>query len=209
MRLTDFLIWRQHGLSKNFLLNETNVIFKDVNTSIDFQGWGTLDEGRYDDFVSKYKFPDNSEFSKKDRDDIRENIPKPQVLIQKVENCCRPIIAMYLYVKSQLTGDSVMHIRSINKFEQMWVPYFFTFQGYRRSNPKVIRKDSFQYCQSEDLNFTYSFTEENVNTSARLRILTFSLGDHILMWYVFDREDEKLHQHEIEELINNINTPMP
>src|SRR5688572_25617394 len=159
MKLTDFLISRQHGRSKNILIENKTILLQDINAIIELHDWSFYDMNRFNDFIAKYIFPKNEEFSKKDREGIRQNIPTPQILIQREDDTSEgsgPLIAMYLYQKSQLTGDSLLHIRSINKFEQMWVPYFINLRVSQRNNPKVFKRGFYEYCQSSDIEFTYS-----------------------------------------------------
>jgi hypothetical protein len=137
MKLIDFLISRQHGLSRNISIDNERIRFHDIQMTLEIKDWNILEIEKFRDFISKYTFPKNEELSKTDRNGIRSNIPEPQVLIRKKieeqsEN--NPVIAMYLYEKSQLTSDSLLHIRSINKFEQMWLPYFINYRPERRDN---------------------------------------------------------------------------
>jgi hypothetical protein len=191
MKLTDFLISRQHGLSKNIFIENKTILLQDINAVVELRDWNFCDMNQFNDFKSKYIFPKNEEFSKKDREGIRQNIPTPQILIQREGRTSdsRPLIAMYLYHKSQLTGDSLLHIRSINKFEQMWAPYFINFVSMKRNNPKVFKREFHEYCQSSDMEFTYSSSDNSKTNSGRLRILSFAFNDYVLLMYVFDNYD--------------------
>jgi hypothetical protein len=207
MKLTDFLISRQHGLSKNIVYKDQTIYLEDINSAFQIDDWNFCDANRFENFISKYAFPKNEEFSKKDRERIQQNIPRPQILIQK--NCetsegGSPIIAMYLYQKEHLTGDSLLHIRSINKLEQMWLPYFINVRLFKRGNPRVFRKDFYEYCQSGDIEFTYQFFDAPTIDSARLRIVTFGFKDHVLLAYAFDKMDNELTQEELNVFVNPI-----
>jgi hypothetical protein len=207
MNLTDFLISRQHGLSENIVVENETVLLKDINAVIELHHWSFCDIKRFNDFVSTYTFPKNEEFSKKDRDGIRQNIPRPQILIKKQDGTPRgnnPIIAMYLYQKAQLTGDTLLHIRSINKFEQMWIPYFVNLQTFQRSNPRIIKKEFYEYCQSSEMEFTYKFLYDSKVDSARLRIITFAFNNYILLMYVFDKNENELTQEDLNLFIDSI-----
>ncbi|MBS1635685.1 MAG: hypothetical protein JST26_07155 [Bacteroidetes bacterium] len=199
MKLTDFLISRQQGLSKNITVDNETIYFNDIDTTLEIKGWDHIDKQKFRDVVSKYRFPENEEFSKKDWDGIRHNIPEPQVLIQKHDG---PVVAMYLYQKSRLTGDTSLHIRSINKFEQMWLPYFINFKPERRDNPKVYKRQFFEYCQSMDINFKYSFADSQFEHEARVRILSFAFNSCVLLMYVFDKGN--LTQDELLVFIENM-----
>jgi len=207
MKLTDFLISRQYGLSKNIVFKDQTIIFDDINSAFLLGDWNLYDVNRFDDFISKYVFPKNEEFSKKDREGIRQNIPRPQILIRKKIETSEgnsPIIAMYLYQKEQLIGDSLLHIRSINKFEQMWIPYFINSRPFKRDNPKVFKKEFYEYCQSGDIEFTYQFSDAPTIDSARLRIVTFGFKGHVLLAYVFDKPDNELTQEDLNLFVNSI-----
>jgi len=82
-----------------------------------------------------------------------------------------PLIGMYLYGKEQLTGDSILNVRSVNKFEQMWIQYFINLKLSRRDNPKSYTKEFFEYSISGDLNFNYALSGDQSIFTARLRIL--------------------------------------
>ncbi|MCC6371263.1 MAG: hypothetical protein IT236_09690 [Bacteroidia bacterium] len=205
MKLTDFLISRQHGLSKNILVDGESIFFNDIKTTLEIKDWKRVDVQIFRDFVSKYTFPKNEEFSKKDRDGIRNNIPEPQILIQKAvdgQTDNSPLIAMYLYQKSQLTGDSLLHIRSINKFEQMWLPYFINFNPTKRDNPKVQKKDFYEYCVSTDINLQYTNSDSPEINNARLRVLSFAFNSYVLLMYAFDKNN--LTQEDLLTLANNL-----
>lgn len=207
MKLTDFLISRQYGLSDNVIVDDKAILFKDVNAKMDLQNWSVLESIKFSDFISQYEFPKNEEFTKKDKEGIRQNIPRPQILIQKnnsMSNNNAPLIAMYLYKKAQLTGDSLLHIRSINKFEQMWFPYFINLNLSKRDNPKVFKKGFYEYCQSGDINFNYNKINDKTNQTARLRILSFAFNQNILLMYVFDRHQNELDQDALNVLLDSI-----
>jgi len=207
MKLTDFLISRQHGLSKKILIENKTILLQDINAIIELHDWSPNDMNRFKLFIAKYIFPKNEEFSKKDREGIRQNIPTPQILIQREGGTAEgsgPLIAMYLYQKQQLTGDSLLHIRSINKVEQMWVPYFINLSLFQRINPKVIKGGFYEYCQSSDMEFTYSSSEESKISAARLRIISFAFNDFVLLMYVFDNSDNELKQDDLNTFAESI-----
>jgi hypothetical protein len=205
MKLTDFLISRQYGLSRNISIDHEKIHFHDIQITMKIKDWNIVEIQKFHDFISRYTFPKNEELKKDDRKGIRSNIPEPQILIQKKteqlsENS--PIIAMYLYEKSQLAGDSLLHIRSINKFEQMWLPYFINFRLERRDNPRVHKGQLFEYCQSTDINFSYSLSDSQLENDARIRILSFAFNSYVLLMYIFDKDN--LPQEEILTFIDNI-----
>ncbi|MCR9017066.1 hypothetical protein [Aquiflexum gelatinilyticum] len=205
MKLTDFLISRQHGLSRNISKDNERIRFHDIHTTLEVNEWNILQIECFRDFISKYTFPLNEELSKTDRNGIRSNIPEPQVLIQKKikeKSESNPVIAMYLYEKSQLAGDSVLHLRSINKFEQMWLPYFINFRPERRDNPKVHKRQFFEYCQSTDINFKYSLSDSQFESDGRVRTLSFAFNSYVLLMYVFDKDN--LTQEELLTFIDNL-----
>lgn len=205
MKLTDFLTSRQHGLSRNILIDNERIHFHDIQTIFEIKDWNIIEIQKFHDFISKYTFPKNEELTKTDRNGIRSNIPEPQVLIRKkiegqIENS--PVIAMYLYEKSQLTGDSFLHIRSINKFEQMWLLYFINSRLERRNNPRVHKRQHFEYCLSTDINFSYSLSNSQIENEVRVRILSFAFNSYVLLMYVFDKDN--LPQEELLTFIDNI-----
>ena len=205
MDLMQFLKSRKHGLSDNIYVNENTILLKDIYTEITLNNWLLSDINKFDDFLSKYTFPENDELSKKHKNEVYKYIPRPQVIIEKksypqIE--ANPIIALYLYQKEFLTGNSPLHTRSINKFEQMYIPYFVKTLS-TRNNPQIIRKDNYEYCQSADFNFDYDLIN-NTKGSARLRILTFSFNKHVLFMYVFDKKTHELTQGELDSFIEQI-----
>lgn len=207
MKLTNFLISRQHGLSENIVIENETILLHDINAAIELRNWSLYDMRLFNDFISRYIFPKNEEFSKKDREGLRENIPRPQILIQRRDGTSersRPLIAMYLYHKSQLKGDSLLHVRSINKFEQMWVPYFVNLGLFQRNNPKVFRRGFYEYCQSSDIEFTYSTLDDSTANSGRLRIMSFAFSDHVLLMYVFDNVENELNQEGLDLFADSI-----
>jgi hypothetical protein len=196
--LIDFLKSRQHGFKEGISIEKNTIIFSEPCIKIDMTNWEFLAPEKYDDFISRYVFPANEDLSAKDRKGVRENFPEPNIILQqktRKQTTAAPLIVMYLYHKTQLTGDSLLLIRSINKFEQMWTPYFMNLQKPSRSNPRRIKKDFFEYCQSGEMKFTYSLSNEESVQEAALRILTFSFNDLILLMYVFDTNEYPLsHQ---------------
>jgi len=205
MKLTEFLISRQYGLSRNISIDNERIRFHDIETTMEIKDWNIVEIQKFHDFISRYTFPKKEELKKDDQKGIRSNIPPPQILIQKKterlsENS--PVIAMYLYEKTHLTGDSLLHIRSINKFEQMWLPYFINFGSERRDNPRVHKGQLFEYCQSTDINFVYSLSDSQLENDARIRILSFAFNSYVLLMYVFDKDN--LPQEELLTFIDNI-----
>jgi hypothetical protein len=207
MKLIDFLLSRQHGLSSNIVFENKAIFLQDINAVIELRDWIYCKENQFNDFISKYIIPKNDELYKRDRDEIRQNIPTPQILIQREggrSESSRPLIAMYLYQKSQLTGDSLLHIRSINKFEQMWAPYFVDIVSTKRSNPKIFKKGFYEYCQSGDMEFMYNSSDSTKPDSGRLRILSFAFHDYVLLMYVFDNNDNELKQDDLNVFAESI-----
>lgn len=207
MKLTDFLVSRQSGLSENIIIENKKILLQDINAVIELHDWSFYDMNRFNDFITKYIFPKNEEFSKKDREEIRQNIPTPQILIQKeggTSEDSNPLMAIYLYQKARLTGDNLLHIRSINKFEQMWFPYFINLGLSQRNNPKVFKRIFYEYCQSSDMEFTYSLSEDSDSNSARLRIISFAFNEHVLLMYVFDKYDNELKQEDLSLFADSI-----
>ena len=174
------------------MIDNERICFHDINTTLELKGWNVLEIQKFRDFISKFKFPKNEELSKTDRNGIRSNIPEPQVLIQKEiddKSDNNPVIAMYLYEKSQLTSDSLLHIRSLNKLEQMWLSYFINLIVLKRDNPKVQKRQFYDFCQSTDINFNYKLLDSIKEIEARVRVLSFAFNTYILLMYVFDKND--------------------
>lgn len=198
VKLVDLLIHKKFGQCKNIETKKDRIIFNDLKVHLDLDSWSYADLSEFDKFISTYNFPENKEFKKKDRDTVRSNFPKPQFLLRKhSENNIR--IALALYPKKTLTGETLLHLKSINKFEQMEIRYFLKFTRAAMNEPKIIKKDFYEYCQSSDFYFNYDFEGNTEIFSARLRIITFRFNEHILLMYAFDK-NEILEQSEIDKL---------
>ena len=84
MKLTDFLVSRQYGLSRNISIDDERIRFHDIQTSMEIKEWNIVEIQKFHDFISRYTFPKNEELKKDDRKGIRGNIPAPQILLQKI-----------------------------------------------------------------------------------------------------------------------------
>src|SRR5690606_22762468 len=125
MKLTEFLESRQYGLSRYISIDNERIRFHDIETTMEIKDWNIVEIQKFHDFISRYTFPKKEELKKDDQKGIRSNIPPPQILIQKKterlsENS--PVIAMYLYEKTHLTGCAcVNHTVSFSKRVSMRV----------------------------------------------------------------------------------------
>lgn len=198
MKLTDLLINKKFGQCKNIDIESNQIVFNDIKVILPLNNWQCADLSEFDNIISKYSFPKKEEFKKKDRDAVRDCFPKPQIILKKNgQNDIR--IALALYPKKTLIGNTLLHLRSINKFEQMEIRYFLKFTSAPINEPKIKKRDFYEFCQSSDIIFDYDFIEDSKINSARLRIITCGFNDYVLLLYAFDR-NETLDQIELESL---------
>ncbi|WP_396156453.1 hypothetical protein [Flavobacterium macrobrachii] len=198
MKLTDLLINKKFGQCKNIDIESNQIVFNDIKAILPLNNWQCADLSEFDNIISKYSFPKKEEFKKKDRDAVRDCFPKPQIILKKNgQNDIR--IALALYPKKTLTGNTLLHLRSINKFEQMEIRYFLKFTSAPINEPKIKKRGFYEFCQSSDIIFDYDFIEDSKINSARLRIITCGFNDYVLLLYAFDR-NETLDHIELESL---------
>lgn len=84
----------------------------------------------------------------------------------------------------------------------MEIRYFLDFTKGPINDPKIEKRDFFEFCQSSDILFNYNFTENLELNSARLRIVTLAFNEFIMLLYVFDK-NTSLTQEELDSLINS------
>lgn len=201
MKLTSLLIHKKLGQCNNINIDNQHIIFNDINAILPLNDWEYAELTEFDEFITKYNFPQKDEFKKKDRDAVRDSFPKPQILLRKHKND-NIRIALALYEKKTLTGQNLLHLRSINKFEQMEIRYFLKFTIAPINEPKIQKKEFYEFCQSSDIYFDYDFVDDSKTHSARLRIITIRFDEHILLLYAFDK-DENLNQSELNSLVES------
>jgi hypothetical protein len=202
LKLTDLLLHKKFGQCQNIDIKDDYVIFYDINSILPLNNWEYADLNEFDNFISKYNFPQNKEFKKKDKEAVRESFPKPQFILKKYDNQ-NIRIAFALYEKKTLTGQNILHLRSINKFEQMEIKYFLNTTIAPINEPKIQKRGFYEFCQSSDIYFNYGFLDNETVHSARLRIITFRFDEYILLMYAFDRNGE-LEQTEIDKISESI-----
>jgi len=125
-----------------------------------------------------------------------------QILLKRIGKESEVRIALALYKKETLTGKTLLHLRSINKFEQMEIRYFLNFKVGMINDPKIQKRDFYEFCQSNDILFDYNFLNDETVNTARLRIVTLLFSDYILLLYAFDK-NLSLEQEELDYLINS------
>lgn len=202
MKLINLLIHKKINQSINISIEKDHIIFNDLLAILYLNQWKYVDLNEFDSFISKYTFPERKEFKRKDREAVRDYFPKPQILLTKTgqENDIR--VALALYQKKTLTGKTLLHLRSINKFEQMEIRYFIDFKTAPINDPKMQKRNFYEFCQSSDIFFDYNLSDETATKSARLRIITISVDDFIILLYAFDK-NLALGQEELDLLINS------
>ena len=118
MKLTDQIKIRELKFKPKIEISEYSVELNDIGISIPIPNGFTVDDGGiFEEFKAEYVFPENSEFSEKDRKNFENGIFPPVFTLKK--NNGRPIIACYLFDIRALKGRNNLNIRSINKLEQM------------------------------------------------------------------------------------------
>lgn len=202
MKLSDLLIHKKLGQLNNIVFEKNNIIFNDIKAVLSLNEWSYSELSEFDSFIAKYNFPNREEFKKKDKESVRELFPKPQVILKKKKKENEVRVAIALYLKQTLTGKTLLHLRSINKFEQMEIRYFLDFTKGSINDPKIEKRVFFEFCQSSDILFNYNFTENLELNSARLRIVTLAFNEFIMLLYVFDK-NTSLTQEELDSLINS------
>ncbi|AWH84737.1 hypothetical protein HYN59_06200 [Flavobacterium album] len=202
MRLTDLLIHKKFGQSKNVDIRKECIVFQDINAVLFLNEWQICNLDEFDNFISHYNFPNHKEFKQKDKDRVRNNFPKPQVLLTKVEQDHNVRVALALYPKELLTGNTLLHLRSINKFEQMDIRYFINYTSAPINEPKIVKHEFYEYCQSSDILFDCNFINNLVSEFWRLRIVTLKFEEFIMLMYAFDK-NQSLSQEELNSLVTS------
>src|SRR5690606_26616899 len=202
MKLSDLLIHKKTGQLNNIVFEKKHIIFNDIKAVLSLNEWNYSEQSEFDSFIASYDFPNREEFKKKDKESVRELFPKPQVILKKNEKENEVRVAIALYLRQTLTGKTLLHLRSINKFEQMEIRYFLDFTKGPINDPKIEKRDFFEFCQSSDILFNYNFIGNLESNSARLRIVTLAFNEFIMLLYAFDK-NTSLTQDELDSLINS------
>ena len=164
-----------------------------------------MDEGGiFKKFKAEYVFPENSEFSDKDRERFEKGIFPPVFVLKK--NNGRPIIACYLFDIRALTGGSNLNIRSINKFELMWTPYIAKKTNEVPMNAKRILKNELTGALSTEYGFDFKKKNGTETIPSNLRILTYEVRNFVLTFYIIYDDTNSFEQTELDSFIEGIKT---
>lgn len=205
MKLTDQIKIRELKFKPKVEILENTVELNDIGISIPIPKGFTVDDGGiFENFKTEYVFPENSEFSKKDRENFENGIFPPVFTLKK--NNGRPIIACYLFDIRALKGGSNLNIRSINKFELMWTPYLAKKTNEVPMNAKRILKNDLTGALSTEYGFEYKTKNETEPIPSSLRILTYEVGNFVLTFYLVYDNANDLEQIELDSFIDGIKT---
>ena len=205
MKLTDQIKVRELKFKPKVEILENTVELNDIGISISIPNGFTVDDGGiFENFKKEYVFPENSEFSKKDRENFESGIFPPVFTLKK--NSGRPIITCYLFDIRALKGGSNLNIRSINKFEQMWTPYLVKTIKGSPINAKRILKNDLTGALSTECGFEYKTKNGTESTQSNLRILTYEVGNFVLTFYLVYDNANDLEQTELDSFIDGIKT---
>ncbi|MCR9262720.1 MAG: hypothetical protein NXH86_01110 [Flavobacteriaceae bacterium] len=205
MKLTDQIKIRELKFKPKVEILENTVELNDIGISIPIPKEFTVDDGGiFENFKKEYVFPENSEFSKKDRESFENGIFSPVFTLKK--NNGRPIIACYLFDIKALKGGSNLNIRSINKFELMWAPYLAKKTNLVEMNAKRILKNELTGALSTEYGFDYKTKNGTETIPSNLRILTYEVRNFVLTFYLIYDNTNNLEQTELDSLIDGIKT---
>jgi hypothetical protein len=85
MKLTDQIKIRDLKFKPKVQILENTVELNDIGISIPIPNGFTVDDGRiFENFKTEYVFPENSEFSKKDRENFKNGIFPPVFTLKKI-----------------------------------------------------------------------------------------------------------------------------
>lgn len=205
MKLTDQIKIRELKFKPKFEILENTVELNDIGISIPIPNRFTIDDGGiFENFKTEYVFPENSEFSKKDRESFENGIFPPVFTLKK--NSGRPLIACYLFKAKALKGGSNLNIRSINKFELMWAPYLAKKTNKVPMNAKRISKNELTGALSTEYGFDYKTKNGAEPIPSNLKILTYEVGKFVLTLYLIYDNTDDLEQTELDSFIDGIKT---
>nr|WP_298998896.1 hypothetical protein [uncultured Allomuricauda sp.] len=205
MKLTDQIKIRELKFKPKVEVLEKTVELNDIGISIPIpKGFKVDDGGIFENFKMEYVFPENSEFSKKDRENFENGIFPPVFTLKKTNR--RPIIACYLFKAKALKGGSNLNIRSINKFELMWAPYLAKKTNEVPMNAKRILKNNLTGALSTEYGFDYKTKSGTKPIPSNLRILTYEVGKFVLTIYLIYDNAHNLVQSELDSFIDGIKT---
>jgi len=205
MNLTRTIISRKLDSEPDLKFLPTQIQIGVINISIEIPSNLTVaDKEEFEMFKSNYSFPKNEELRKKDRLEFEKAL-FPPLFILKNEDKNYPKIACYLFNVYSLKGETSLNIRSITKYELMWVEYLVESRNSRRVNVKKFNSNGFDGALSEDYKFNYR-NKGGDEKLTRLRILNLEIRNYVLAFYIFDNEADTLTQESLTELIEGIKT---
>lgn len=205
MKLADQIKIRELKFNPKVEISENTVELNDIGISVPIPNGCVVDDGEiFENFKAEYVFPENSEFSKKDRESFENGIFPPVFTLKK--NSGRPIIACYLFDIRALKGGSNLNIRSINKFELMWTPYLAKKTNELPMNAKRILKNELTGALSTEYGFEYKTKNGTVPIPSYLRILTYEVRNFALTFYLIYDESNNFEQTELDSFIDGIKT---
>ncbi|PCJ94758.1 MAG: hypothetical protein COA50_10205 [Flavobacteriaceae bacterium] len=205
MKLTDQIKTRELKFKPKVEIFENTIELNDIGISIPIPNGFEIDNGGvFDKFKAEYVFPDNSEFSTKDRESFEKVIFPPVFALKKGNG--RPVIACYLFDVRALKGRSNLHIRSINKYELMWAPYLAKKTNEIPMNAKRIMKNELTGALSTEYGFDYKTKNGTVPIPSNLRILTYEVVNFVLTFYIIYDNTNNFEQTEIDSFVDGIKT---
>lgn len=208
MNLTRVISSRRLDFEPDIKLKGKIVCIAEIGAEINLQqDWYIAPTESFAEYKANYIFPEIDELSRKDKKTYKESIFPPMLLLvssKKCEKVFKPIILTYLYRREALTGATLLHIRSINKFEMMWAPNFIDAHTSERTSPKVFKLCGYPTSLSKTLNFVFRSNLYSEPIESRLTILTIDLVDFVLAFYIVDNYNCQLTEGDIEEFIQNI-----
>lgn len=205
MKLTDQIKIRELKFKPKVEISENSIELNDIGISIPIpNGFKVDDGGIFENFKAEYVFPENSEFSKKDLESFEKGIFPPVFVLKK--NGRRPVIACYLYPIRAMKGGSNLNIRSINKFELMWVPYLAKKTNEVPMNAKRILRNQMTGALSTEYGFDYKTKNGNDSIPSNLRVLNYQVGKFVLNFYLIYDDSNNLEQTELDTFIDGIKT---
>ena len=195
------------NLNSKFLSGEISIHELKVHIGI-LPDWQVAGKDVFENLKKHYEFNIFDDISSRDIPKFRGSLFPPVFLLQKSavqSKGAHPYIACYIFPRNVLEGGANLHLRSLNKYEQMWAFNIINKTSGRYQDVNSIVIGHSVATLSNPINFNSGFTNpEGLIPNERLRILMIDIGQFILTMYILDNSTNEINSNELKDFIETI-----
>lgn len=207
MNFINVIKHRKLPFKLNIEFEDDHLIVQEFNISIGpLPLWEYSSKEVFNSFKKEFELSVFDDVSPSEAKKIRAALHPPAFILRKgnsKNNNETFYIAGYFVPRIVLNGGSNLHLRSLNKYEQMWASYIVKTHGRNNEIKSLVIGNSIASL-SGPIFFGPIAEKETTKRHNRLRILMIEMGEYVLICYIIDNPSYGDNEANLADFMNSI-----